>query len=246
MQDLFEYPTLTSTQPEEQVKELVNYLVQFKETLEFALGNISADNLSTDLISKLNTLGADIKKSSEVVEEQIQQIVKQGLTVSDVLNSEEYKASIKAVEDQIPTQYLESVDDVLNSEEYKASLKTVSDQIPTQYVESVDDVLNSEEYKASLKAVSDQIPTQYVESVDEVLNSDAYKASIKTVSDKIPTKYLESVEQIQTSEEAGGINIYAFTDASGTKQEFTVRNGKTPTLKLSVNYETGNLEYTAT
>lgn len=162
MQDLFEYPTLTSTQPEEQVKELVNYLVQFKETLEFALGNISADNLSADLLSRLNALGADIKKSSVEVEEQFQQVAKQGLTVNDVLNSE------------------------------------------------------------------------------------AYKASIKAVSDQIPTKYLESVEQIQTSEEAGGINIYAFTDASGTKQELTVRNGKTPTLKLSVNYETGNLEYTAT
>jgi len=162
MQDLFEYPTLTSTQPEEQVKELVNYLVQFKETLEFALGNISADNLSADLLSRLNALGADIKKSSVEVEEQFQQVAKQGLTVNDVLNSE------------------------------------------------------------------------------------AYKASIKAVSDQIPTKYLESVEQIQTSEEAGGINIYAFTDASGTKQEFTVRNGKTPVVGFSVNFETGNLEYTAT
>lgn len=162
MQDLFEYPTITATQPEEQVKELVNYLVQFKETLEFALGNISTDNLSADLVSKLNTLGADIKKSSDEVEEQIQQVSKQGLTVNDVLNSE------------------------------------------------------------------------------------AYKASINAVSDQIPTEYLESVEQIQTSEEAGGINIYAFTDASGNRQELTVRNGKTPVLELSVNYETGNLEYTAT
>jgi uncharacterized protein YdbL (DUF1318 family) len=163
MQDLFEYPTITATQPEEQVKELVHYLVQFKETLEFALGNISTDNLSGDLVSKLNTLGADIKRSNDEREEQFQQVAhNQGATVSDVLNSE------------------------------------------------------------------------------------AYKASIKAVSDKIPTEYLESVEQTQTSEEAGGINIYAFTDASGNIQEFTVRNGKTPVLELSVNYETGNLEYTVT
>ena len=163
MQDLFEYPTITSTQPEEQVKELVHYLVQFKETLEFALGNISTDNLSADLVSKLNTLGADIKRSNDEIEEQFQQVAhKQGITVSDVLNSE------------------------------------------------------------------------------------AYKASIKTVTDQIPTEYLKSAEQIQDSEEAGGINIYAFADASGNVQEFTVRNGKTPVLELSVNYETGNLEYTVT
>lgn len=162
MQDLFEYPTITSSQSEEQIKELVNYLVQFKETLEFTLANISADNLSTDLVSKLNTLGADIQRSNDEREEQIQQVVNNGLTVSDVINSE------------------------------------------------------------------------------------AYKASLKGVSDKIPTKYLESAEQIQISEEAGGINIYAFTDASGNKQEFVVRNGKTPVLEFSINYETGNLEYTVT
>lgn len=162
MQDLFEYPTITTSKSEEQIKELVNYLVQFKETLEFTLANISADNLSSDLVSKLNTLGADIQRSNDEREEQIQQVVNNGLTVSDVLNSE------------------------------------------------------------------------------------AYKASLKGVSDKIPTEYLESVKQIQASEEAGGINIYAFTDASGNIQEFTVRNGRTPVVEFSVNYKTGNLEYTAT
>lgn len=162
MYDLFEYPSITSTKPEEQVKELVHYLVQFKETLEFALANISTDNLSADLVAKLNTLGADIKSSNDEREEQIQQVVNNGLTANDVINSEVYRVSIQGVRDEIPT------------------------------------------------------------------------------------KYLESAEQIQTSEEAGGINIYAFTDASGNKTEFTVKNGKTPTLELSVNYETGNLEYTAT
>ena len=162
MYDLFEYPTITSTEPEEQVKELVHYLVQFKEALEFALANISTDNLSADLVSKLNALGADVKRSNEEREEQIQQVVKNGLTANDVINSEVYKASIQGIRDDIPT------------------------------------------------------------------------------------KYLESAEQIQSSEEAGGINVYVFTDASGKKTEFTVKNGKTPTLELSVNYETGNLEYTVT
>ena len=162
MQDLFEYPTITSANPDGQVKELVNYLVQFKETLEFALANISTDNLSADLVAKLNAFGADIQKSNDEREEQFQQVANKNVTATEVINSEVYKASIKAIRDEIPT------------------------------------------------------------------------------------KYLESAEQIQTSEDAGGINIYAFTDESGNKKEFTVRNGKTPTLELVVNYETGNLEYTTT
>lgn len=180
MYDLFEYPTITSTKPEEQVKELVHYLVQFKETLEFALTNISTDNLSTDLVAKLNALGADIKSSNDEREEQIQQVVNNGLTVSDVVNSEAYQSSFKSM-------------------------------------------------REAIEGVRDEI-------------EDANK-EIENVSDSIPTKYLESVEQIQASSEAGGINIYAFTDASGSKKEFTVKNGETPTVVLSVNFETGNLEY---
>jgi hypothetical protein len=79
--------------------------VQFKETLEFALTNISTDNLSGDLISQLNTLGADIKSSNEERDDQLQQVASKSITVSDVLNSASYKASLQAVEDKIPSKF---------------------------------------------------------------------------------------------------------------------------------------------
>ena len=110
MQDIFEYPTLISTEPEEQIKELVHYLLQFKETLEFTLANITTDNLSTDLVAKLNALGADIQSNREEREDQIQQVVNNSITVYDVIESDAYKASLGAVEDKIPAEYIRAIE----------------------------------------------------------------------------------------------------------------------------------------
>ena len=39
MVDMLPFPRIVGNTPEEQVSELYNYLIQFKETLEFALKN---------------------------------------------------------------------------------------------------------------------------------------------------------------------------------------------------------------
>ncbi len=92
------FPRIVGNTPEEQVSELYNYLIQFKETLEFALTNISADNLSPDLIKTLNKLGADIEQSHADREEELTQISKNTLTISDVCESTTFK---EAVEDEV-------------------------------------------------------------------------------------------------------------------------------------------------
>jgi len=94
MVDLFPFPKIVGKTPEEQIAELINYMTQFKETLEFALMNISTDNLSAELIAKLNDLGADIEKSKEDRNEEIAQISNKTLTVSDVCNSDLFKTSV--------------------------------------------------------------------------------------------------------------------------------------------------------
>lgn len=94
MVDMFPFPTISSTVPERQISEIISYLIQFKETLEFALNNISIENLSQDLINKLNALGADIKQSNENRDDQITQITHNALTVSDVINSETFGAAV--------------------------------------------------------------------------------------------------------------------------------------------------------
>ena len=96
MFDMLPFPSVTAKTPEGQVAELTNYLIQFKETLEFILGNISADNLSQELIQKLNDLGADVVKDTEEQNEQLSQIANKSLTVSDVINSEGFKTSVQS------------------------------------------------------------------------------------------------------------------------------------------------------
>lgn len=152
MYDILPFPSMNGKTVEEQVAELNTYLIQFKETLEFILTNISIDNLSQDLVNKLNELGAEIEKNNDDREEQIQQVSNKTLTVSDVINSPAF-------------------------------------------------------------------------------------------NEAIPHKYLVSAEQVQASNEPEGLNIYAIKDESGKVETFTVKNGKTPNVRFSVNYSTGNLEY---
>ena len=160
MYDMLPFPHFTASTVEEQTAQISNYLIQFKETLEFILTNISAENLSTELVDKLNNLGAEIEKTTEETTEQIQQVSNKSVTVSDVINSQAFKSALE--------------------------------------------------------------------------NSG-------------PQEYLVSAEQIQTSQDSGGINIYAIEDASGKMSQFTVKNGEkgdTPNVAFSINFNTGNLEYT--
>lgn len=99
MFDAFPFPRITETTPEKQVVELVNYLIQFKETLEFALMNISTENLSPDLINRLNDLGANIEKNKADREEELAQLSGgsgSGLSIYDVIESNIFKESLKA------------------------------------------------------------------------------------------------------------------------------------------------------
>lgn len=157
MYDMLPFPNINGKTVEEQTKQINNYLIQFKETLEFILTNISADNLSADLVAKLNNLGAEIEKNTEEANDQLQQVSNKAISVSDVINSPAFKVAI---------------------------------------------------------------------------------------DNAGPDKYLVSAEQVQTSQESGGINIYAIKDESGKVSQFTVKNGETPTVAFTINFETGNLEYT--
>lgn len=95
MVDMLPFPRITGDTPEKQISELLSYLIQFKETLEFALMNISQENLSPDLVAKLNDLGANIQQSNSEKEDEIAQIMKNNtLTVSDVVNSDVFKEAV--------------------------------------------------------------------------------------------------------------------------------------------------------
>ena len=88
MMDMLPFPRIIGNNPEEKVADIFNYLIQFKETLEFILANISTENLSPDLVNKLNELGADIEKSNEDRESEISQVSNNSVTIFDVCESD--------------------------------------------------------------------------------------------------------------------------------------------------------------
>ena len=150
MYDMLPFPNINATNIEELSFQTNNYLIQFKETLEFILTNIGPDNLSTDLTEKLNSLGAEVEKTIEETDDQFQQVAGKTITVADVINSTAFKEEL-------------------------------------------------EEAK--------------------------------------PKKYLESLEEVE-----GDFNIYAIEGESGELKKYTIKNGTE--VEFSVNFETGNLEYT--
>lgn len=96
MLDILPFLRLLGDTPEKQIVEITDYLMQFKETLEFALMNISSENLSPELQNKLNELWSTIKKNNSNQEEAIVQISsKTGASVSDIINSQMFKTSLK-------------------------------------------------------------------------------------------------------------------------------------------------------
>ena len=96
MYDMLPFPNITSKTAEEQVAEINNYLIQFKESLEFILTSIGIENLSAELVSLLNSLGAEIEKTNKSKEEELNQVSNKMITISDVINSEAFKKALES------------------------------------------------------------------------------------------------------------------------------------------------------
>ena len=97
MRDLLPFPMLRATTPERQIEELVVYLVQLKEELEFILSNISEDNLSEALRKKLGGLGVSIEASDTRREDELLQVTSRLISVRDVVSSDVFKAAVKDI-----------------------------------------------------------------------------------------------------------------------------------------------------
>lgn len=110
MFDILPFPNITATDSKEQVGQINNYLIQLKETLEFVLTNISADNLSPELRNQLNSMSTEIKTTKEEQEDATQQIANKTITVSDVINSPLFKEAI-------PSDYIVSGEQTTTSTE---------------------------------------------------------------------------------------------------------------------------------
>ncbi len=149
MYDMLPFPNISATNIEELSFQTNNYLIQFKETLEFILTNIGADNLSQELMEKLNSLGAEVEKTVEETDDQFRQVAGKTITVADVINADAFKNAL-------------------------------------------------------------------------------------------PQNYLKSVERADN-----GVVVHAIEDGSEATKQYTIKDGKTPDVDFTINFETGNLEYTS-
>lgn len=117
MIDALPFPHITAKDTQEQIKQINDYLVYFKESLEFILMNISADNLSSDLVDKLNRFDSEIETLKMIEDNVIQQVSNKTITALEVIESEEYKASIKELEDKLKEDIKVVDDKVLTTSE---------------------------------------------------------------------------------------------------------------------------------
>lgn len=74
MLDMLPFLMTTSPTTEGQVKEIIDYLAQFKEQLEFVLSNISERNLSASLKQKLKEMDESIKRAERNRTEELAQV----------------------------------------------------------------------------------------------------------------------------------------------------------------------------
>lgn len=70
------YPNLLSKTEGEKIDELVRYLLQLRETLEFILQNITIDNLSPELRERVTAVsGVTREELSEMLAEAVESIL---------------------------------------------------------------------------------------------------------------------------------------------------------------------------
>ena len=216
MFDTLPFPNTTAKDADERSRQTIDYLLQLREELVFILESIVAGEYG-----RLSTQNVQ----PSVVEAVITRS-ESSLTVAEVVNSAVFKNIINNVKKESKDR-----DDNLAE----------ADNAITQSVNAITQSVNA------LSQAINNVDKALGNLATELRQADStLQKNINTVEGKIPTQYVKSAEQTQISNEPNGINIYSVTDASGTIHELKVRNGKTPTITMSVNFTTGNLEYTST
>ena len=106
MFDVLPVPNITAKDNGEKITQVVDFLFQFREELEFVL---------TGIIS--GEYGKLTAQPTQAVETVIMTSNESQLTVAEVINSAVFRATIKGVKDSIPTKYLVSAEQTVVSEE---------------------------------------------------------------------------------------------------------------------------------
>lgn len=76
MVDMLPFLRTSGSTTEQQLAEVISYLLQFKETLEFVLTNISFENFSPDVKETLDKLAEIIANNNAEKENEFEQFIK--------------------------------------------------------------------------------------------------------------------------------------------------------------------------
>jgi hypothetical protein len=226
MYDMLPFPNITATDTKEQVAQINNYLIQFKETLEFILTNISADNLSADLIAKLNSLGSDIQKENVERGEEMQQVSGRIITASDVVNSAVYQMDMELREEQIQKAHEADINAVNRQIQQLSNTEQADKDALTAQIQQV-----SNTHTADINAVREEI-----EAVSDAhaVDKSALESQIQDVSNtqQADKSALEKqIQQVSSTQQAdksaleGQINSLSSTQqADKTALETQISN----------------------
>lgn len=267
MYDILPFPNITATDTKEQVAQINNYLIQFKETLEFILTNISADNLSPDLLEKLNSLGAEMQTSREEQEDVTQQIMQRTITVSDVINSHLFKDSTvkgvkvngealpkddgQMVDVTVPTEYIVSGSQTSTStEDGGVNVFTFTNADGTTDTFQCRNGSKGERGEQGLQGIQGERGLQGIQGEkgdtgasgkDGVSCAHKWSGTTLSVTSASGTSSADLKGEKGDKGDKGDQGLQGVQGIQGLQGE----KGDTPTLTLSVNFGTGELIYTS-
>lgn len=231
MYDMLPFPNITATDTKEQVAQINNYLIQFKETLEFILTNISADNLSADLIAKLNSLGSDIQKENVERGEEMQQVSGRIITASDVVNSAVYQTDMELREEQIQKAHEADIDAVNRQIQQLSNTQQADKSALEGQINSL-----SSTQQADKTALETQISNV---SKAHQADIDAVNAEIQSVSDRV----LTIPEIINSEEYQADMDVMEAEIQKNVEAKVPTASDVVNAMDLRVNFDTGHLEY---
>lgn len=249
MYDMLPFPNITATDTKEQVAQINNYLIQFKETLEFILTNISADNLSADLIAKLNALGSDIQKENVERGEEMQQVSGRIITASDVVNSAVYQMDMELREEQIQKAHEtdinavnQQIQQLSNTEQAdKDALTAQIQQVSNTHTADINAVRNEIEAVSDAHAVDKSALESQISNVSKThqADMDAVNAEIQSVSDRV----LTIPEIINSEEYQADMDVMEAEIQKNVEAKVPTASDVVNAMDLRVNFDTGHLEY---
>ncbi len=113
MTNILPHPNILAADDKNKIWQMETYLYQLYESLELALTDIGPANFSAAFREELSSFGLqmkDVQSNAEQSQQRVEKVSNGQLTVSDVLNSEAYKASIEEIKPEGADGYVKFQD----------------------------------------------------------------------------------------------------------------------------------------